>query len=94
MSLDIPIDLSGAFDGSDTPSNQNIHSEKTLPIGFTFTGDLDEDVDRLEALGLGESSDESISLESSDSETETKLQGSTGRSLGNPDCRLHNPPKQ
>lgn len=82
LSLDIPIHLSGAFDGSDTPSNQNIHSEKTLPIGFTFTGDLDEDVDRLEALGLGESSDESISLESSDNETETNLQGSTGAVTG------------
>ena len=31
--------------------------EGQLPIGFTFTGDLDEDVDRLEALGLGSDDD-------------------------------------
>lgn len=75
LSLDIPIDLSGAFDGSDTPGNHNTDSEKKLPIGFTFTGDLDEDVDRLEALGLGESSDDSASFETSDSETDEDTMG-------------------
>eukprot|EP00889_Picochlorum_renovo_P000532 jgi/Picre1/27562/NNA_000529.t1 len=78
LSLDVPIDLSGVFDGSDTPSNHNTDSEKILPIGFTFTGDLDEDVDRLEALGLGESSDDSASFVTSDSETDEDTSGCTG----------------
>ena len=38
-----------------TPGSKGF-DDVQVPIGFTFTGDLDEDVDRLEALGLGEES--------------------------------------
>ena len=73
LSLDTPVDISGnGFEDVQTPAESKTAEE--LPLGFTFTGDLDEDVNRLEALDSGDDSEtfsESLGSLSDTSESES-----------------------
>ncbi len=55
--------------GTPATPGMNGPDDVQLPLGFTFTGDLDEDVDRLEALALDDKSRDEFS-DSSDNEAE------------------------
>lgn len=63
ISLHTPLRPPGAHDDLSFVMDSN--SRNNIPAGFTFTGDLDEDVDRLEALGLDDSSETGLTSDHS-----------------------------
>ncbi len=72
LSLDTPLLRSVGHGGFLSPKESS--SINDLPAGFAFTGDLDEDVDRLEALGIEDTSDsDSMSFPCSDDESVESL---------------------
>ncbi len=63
MAISIGTPATPGLNAPDAPDDVQV------PLGFTFTGDLDEDVDRLEALTLDDKSSDAFSS-SSDNEAE------------------------